>query len=362
MSFVRTALALLVAAPFFGADTIVPGGGNSLVAHEWGTFTSVTGADGGAVVWGALGGPADLPCFVHRQQVLFKNQMFTRVRMETPVVYFYSHRPITASLHVRFPAGTMTEWYPRAEAGPRELDWKKIEVLPGADPEYPAGKGDSHYYAARETDASPLRVGEEREKLLFYRGTGDFQPPALPKFTTDGKVELRGVGQGVLFENRSGKIGWRIVNGPGPVARPELTGDLSTLRSTLVDLLTEAGLYQKEARAMVETWRDSWFEEGLRVLYLVPREFVDRVLPLEIEPAPRKIERVFMGRAELLPPERHEGLAAALAIRDGDALRRYGRFLAAFGRLVTPATNERAMQYIAALEAQVALQAQSCVK
>ena len=113
---------------------------------------------------------------------------------------------------------------------------------------------------------------------------------------------------------------------------------------------------------MVETWRDSWFEEGLRVLYLVPREFVDQVLPLAIEPQPREIARVFMGRAELLPPERHEAVAAALAARDADALRSYGRFLAAFGRLAAPATNQRAMQYIAGLEAQVAQQAQSCVK
>src|SRR4051812_11052911 len=188
----RAMLVLAAAVPFYGADTIVPGTGNTLVAHEWGTFTSVTNADGSAVVWGALGGPADLPCFVIKQPTLVKAAMFTRVRMETPVVYFYSHRPATVALHVGFPAGKMTEWYPRAEYTYTTLAWPRIEVLPNAADDFPTGKGDSHYYAARETDAAALRVGDQWEKMLFYRGTGDFQPPALPKFTPDGRVELRG--------------------------------------------------------------------------------------------------------------------------------------------------------------------------
>ena len=37
---------------------------------------------------------------------------------------------------------------------------------------------------------------------------------------------------------------------------------------------------------MIETWRDSWFQEGMRIFYLVPRQTVDAVLPLKIAPAP----------------------------------------------------------------------------
>ena len=362
MPLVRAMLGFLLAAPFFGADTISPGAGNTLVAHEWGTFTTVTDAGGNAVVWGALGGPADLPCFVLRQPGMPKMAIFTRVRMETPIVYFYSHRPMTAALSVAFRSGVMTEWYPRAQSTMSTLAWPRIEVLPNTDLDFPAGKGDSHYYAARQTDSAALRIGDQQEKLLFYRGTGDFQPPARPTLTEDGRVALKGVGKGVLIENRGGKIGWRVVNGPDPVARPELTGDLPSLRATLVDMLTEAGLYQKEARAMVETWRDSWFEEGLRVLYLVPREFVDGVLPLRITPEPREIARVFMGRAELLSPDRRETLAAALISRDADTLKSYGRFLTAFARYLAPVTDQRAMQFIANQEALVAQQAGGCVE
>jgi len=37
---------------------------------------------------------------------------------------------------------------------------------------------------------------------------------------------------------------------------------------------------------MLESWKDSWFEEGSRLIYIVPRSFVDTILPLAIEPQP----------------------------------------------------------------------------
>ena len=43
--------------------------------------------------------------------------------------------------------------------------------------DFPATKGASHYFAARETESAPLRVGRQQEKFLFYRGFGDFQAP-----------------------------------------------------------------------------------------------------------------------------------------------------------------------------------------
>ena len=87
---------------------------------------------------------------------------------------------------------------------------------------------------------------------------------------------------------------------------------------------------------MMKTWNESWIEEGLRVFYLLPRAATDRILPLELTPAPRSIERVFVGRAEILTPDRvSEILVAAERFawgpRNGRAdavatLRRYSRF------------------------------------
>ena len=42
---------------------------------------------------------------------------------------------------------------------------------------------------------------------------------------------------------------------------------------------------------MIETWKDSWFEEGLRVFYVLPRLTTDEVLPLTVEPLPKEFVR-----------------------------------------------------------------------
>jgi hypothetical protein len=59
------------------------------------------------------------------------------------------------------------------------------------------------------------------------------------------------------------------------------------------------GLFPREAKAMVETWRDSWFGEGTRLFYIVSRNAIDSILPLEIDPIPVDVVRVFVGRLEL---------------------------------------------------------------
>ncbi|MGA8026992.1 MAG: hypothetical protein WB992_07590, partial [Bryobacteraceae bacterium] len=90
------------------------------------------------------------------------------------------------------------------------------------------------------------------------------------------------------------------------------------------------GLYQKEALAMVETWQDSWFEEGTRVFYIVPRPMVDSVLPLTISPEPAATVRVFVGRIELLSPWLEQSLETALAAGDIETIAKFGRFLNPF--------------------------------
>jgi hypothetical protein len=78
---------------------------------------------------------------------------------------------------------------------------------------------------------------------------------------------------------------------------------------------------------MVETWRNSWFEEGSRLFYIVPSEFVNAVLPLSIRPAPAQTTRVFVARLELVTPATERAIERALRTHDGAALSEYGRFL-----------------------------------
>ena len=90
---------------------------------------------------------------------------------------------------------------------------------------------------------------------------------------------------------------------------------------------------------MVETWRDSWFEEGTRLFYILPQAMSDAILPIEITPAPKQIARVFVGRIEVITPAMEIAVARAIDANDLRALANYGRVLTPIvNRLLTRST------------------------
>ena len=335
-----------------------------LVVHEWGTFTSIAGQQGVSVEWRPLAGASDLPTFVYNSagatsgkalrsgQPCAKCDYEALVRMETPVLYFYTDRETSVSVRVDFPKGKITEWYPRArlvhaDTNNAWIDWGRFTVVPGAEPRLPVEQGESHYYPARETDAAPLRVcgarATEFEKFLFYRGVGNFDLPVTVRLEGEkvllnnrGRSAIRNV---VVFENRRGKVGYSIrdmVGGDVSVDRPALVQTVDSLQRALEQTLMQQGLYEKEARAMLKTWRDSWFEEGLRIFYILPRSLTDTVLPVSIDPKPSDLVRVLMARTEIVTPEMERAIAQQVAnLADSSsevreqalkAIRAYGRF------------------------------------
>jgi hypothetical protein len=317
-----------------------------LTAHEWGTFTSVAGPDGQAVAWVPLRASADLPAFIeHFRDENFKCSLSETVRMETPVLYFYSPRETTVSVNVSFAKGIITEWYPHASAVERNdtdgsIRWNEVRLLPGSQAAFPSGNGDNHYYAARNTSATPLRVrapeGDQDEKFLFYRGVSSAALPIAARLTPEGKVLVQNLGTeeipGVmLIESRGGKLGYRVSGGlrdQALVDPPPLTATADSMFRDLESLLIARGLYMDEARAMVATWRTSWFEEGSRLLYIVPAQAVSAILPLAISPAPASTVRVFVGRLELVTPATERAVEQAFRAHDQPALDQYRRFLA----------------------------------
>jgi len=335
------------------ALTAVSGSGEKpLVVHEWGTFTSVSGADGKPMVWRPLQGPTDLPSFVYRpdyrrgDQANEKSRFVTTIRMETPVLYFYAGREMDVKVKVDFPNGAITEWYPRAASMKmRGIDWGTVRVRPGAPDEFPKEEAASHYYPARETDAAPIQVKSpgmtQDEKFLFYRGVGWFAPSVSVELQND-LVVVKNPGkqpvQAILFENRKGAAGFRVlgaVKDEVAVSRPELSQDKTQIMAELERTLVKQGLYEKEASAMLKTWRDSWFEEGVRVFYIVPRASVDAILPLALDPKPDEVVRVFVGRVEILTPEM-ERAALAIMKRTGEDQAALWKELEPFGRFAEP--------------------------
>jgi len=291
---------------------------DSLIVHEWGTFTTLSGADGTQHRWNPLIGPSELPRFVYgrnnQRQGNCPKCNLTLARMETPVLYFYAGREMELSVKVNFPQGTITEWYPEALATNAGIDWGRLKVIPGAPENFPIENRKSHYYPARETDAAPVRVTSDKksedERFLFYRGIGDFSLPLTIRLSGNQVIVRNTTGheipQVILFENRAGQSGWTFANSLRDevvLTRPTLGQPVESLNCRLEEMLIGQGLYKKEARAMIKTWQDSWFEEGVRVYYLVPRKVTDALLPITIRPYPQEITRVFVGRAEIITPE-----------------------------------------------------------
>jgi hypothetical protein len=324
-----------------------------VVVHEWGTFTSIAGEHGEAVQWLPQGGAADLPCFVDRYRFNIKWYLSGTVRMETPVLYFYTPREATLDVKVRFNQGVITEWYPKAfvDANPQRtggaIAWYKVHVSPAIAPDFKTESAPSHYYLARATDATPLAVGEQAERFLFYRGVGQFAPPVSAVVQPDGKTVVwtpreSAIGDVILFENHNGVVSYSVQRGAGgrlALDRPALDDETTAPKRELVALLIANGLYRKEAEAMVATWSDSWFEQGTRLFYIVPRAFVDEILPLTMTPAPAEAARVFVGRMELVTPTTRAAVARALASDDRATLATYGRFLQPIGERLLAAAS-----------------------
>jgi hypothetical protein len=335
-----------------------PPANSNLTVHEWGTFTSIAGHDGHAVEWLPLSGPVDLPNFVeHLVDAGFKGGLSGTVRMETPVLYFHASRATTLSVKVSFSKGVITEWYPQADrvepttglsnvslhqkkAQDGSIAWDSVAVNPNFRADFPRESGDSRYYAARNTSATPVRVktptGDQLERFLFYRGVSDIPLPISAILTPDGKkllvknLGLEEIPNVVWFERRGKIISYSIgrkVRGETILDASKLTGTLDSLEKGLQEMLVAQGLYADEAQAMIRTWSDSWFEEGSRLIYFVPSQFVNTILPLSIHPAPTQIVRVFVGRFELITPATEKVVQTAFELRDDVTLRKYGRFL-----------------------------------
>lgn len=353
------------------------------VAHEWGTFTSVQGADGVLLDWKPLE-TSHLPKFVYDWSKpglnrlaagplnrFVKTALVTLQRMETPVIYFYSDKELEVDVKIRFPHGFITEWYPQAPViGPStrqphpwlvtlddwarragfparfssaslaakpgvadsRIEWNDVRILPPTESEraaqlLPVEASGNHYYAARETGASLVKFkpdpwSVEYEKFLFYRGVGSFATPLHASMDgAERQIVLRNSGPNPLrhlfilkVENGRGTF-WEApglapntqsavkLDDTGTTALlPELSERMARL---LEQRLVQEGLYPREAKAMVATWRDSWIEEtGLRVLYLLPREWTDATLPIDLAPEPKELVRVMVGRAEIIAPEK----------------------------------------------------------
>ena len=129
------------------------------VVHEWGTFTTFSGSDGVFLDFRPLAANHnDLPNYVldrgyyaqNPAGLLSKSRLRGRVRMETPVTYFYTDRPRSVDVRVDFPDGLLTEFYPPVREllpaideenifdngermGNSSLNWGTVDLIPTSE-------------------------------------------------------------------------------------------------------------------------------------------------------------------------------------------------------------------------------------
>ena len=377
------------------ASPVSPGGeaqpASDLVIHEWGTFLSMSSADG-SVLDGMYHEEHALPSFVHarsRDQLRLPS-MF--LKGETPVIYFYTQRPQTVRLGVGFPKGIWTQWYPQAarvipslieqaespdRIGGGRICWyadiippalveERTKLRSGEIPTPPATRSDALWNFARDVDAAYVKSMDatkdkevpEYERFLFYRGLGEAHLPLRLDASQGGTLTLDReptLGEGIkhvfVLRVEKGRAAYRYL----PQLRPgeTVSGVIPTMdgarpaadftRKIADDLaarLVDSGLFAKEARAMVNTWSVSYFQtDGIRVLFVLPQSWTDAFIPMDVNPAPQQVVRVMVGRLELLSREREQLAEAAIeGLASPDASRRSAAFahLRDEGRYVEP--------------------------
>ena len=297
----------------------------------------------------------------YRMKGVPRRHPLVTMRLETPVIYFHLpegvDKPVEVDVRVRFLGGWLTEFWPDAKAkapglknNPRfselgpdtvgSLHWPRLRV--GAAGKFPP-TDEPVWTTPRKVDSDAVvtQAGES-EQYIFYRGVARQRAPLRVVTVNDGRAyDLRANFAGVPCDEKTevpalwlteiradGKAAYREIGALSvtqdeerSLARIEAefaednfdAESLRRLKQRMHAALCEDGLYADEATAMLETWNRAYFESpGRRLFYLVPRTWTDHILPLEISEVDA-IERVLMGRIELVTDEQRRVLAEIAA-------------------------------------------------
>jgi hypothetical protein len=291
------------------------------------------------------------------------------MRMETPIIYFHpaagTKLPLTLDVGVRFQRGWISEWFPHAfndspgfKPDPNEtfagklsretvgeIRWEGLQV--GVEATLPETK-EHVWLAPRQVPAATVINREgEAERYLFYRGVANLEAPMRVVRGADQRLELSPNYAGLdlcsakealniqslwLADIRpDGRTAFREVapvdlaahkSSPPPRVSAKFDEKDYTLRSELRASMRRAiitaGLYEAEADALLNTWEASYFKSpGLRLFFLTPRAWTDAILPMSISQA-ADVERVMIGRIELVSPEQRDLLAKIAATPAAD--------------------------------------------
>jgi len=308
-----------------------------LTVHEWGTFTSLHGSHGG-ILSGLYFEEEQLPPFVYHfpgfspDSAIQLNGYFpcknVTVKMETPVLYFYSDIERHFQLNVNFPHGVISEWYPNRSGGDiapsgdtldlntehvGEISWDATVLEKNTENQLTEiSNTTAKWEAARQTDANlVMNQSGEVEKYLFYRGIANFSLPLELYFSDSTQLIVRNNSASdisfMYIYDHMINDGVRIW-GIGPIRSEEtkvfaMPGSYNSNQDNapFQKALVGAGLNDKEALALLTTWSEGYFQTiGFKVFWIMPRKITDQTIPLTMNPTPDTLQRVMVGKTEIL--------------------------------------------------------------
>jgi hypothetical protein len=349
---VLAALTLLAAGP---ARAQQPAAVKGLVVHEWGVFrvhedVQMANADVRAE-WD------DLPGFVygHIQGRQVPQHWGALEIRKKPVLFFHAAEPVQVRLRIDFPGGMPGVWWPATVSPTVEgnqpkpqvgssLEWDlAIKKAPegwrpkAAEP--PAVVKGHWVERLRKVEAdevfarySPNPLDVERERFVYYDGlfpqgkwvqvkveqgrvglTSRVKHPLFDVTVVDHRVEGK-VRVGRLDRLDAGQEVRAVAFTDADAGR--FVADASTL---LVRQLTAAGLFEDEARSLVDVRRQDLFERpGLHLFYRLPQEEYERRMPLTLTPRAEKVVRVGLVMQPHLEPDLSQRVRALVRQLDSD--------------------------------------------
>ncbi len=298
------------------------------VVHEWGVFRVNENVDYANAELRAEWD--DLPEFVygHIKGRLVPQHWESFEIRRRPIVFFHATEPLTARMQIDFPGGLAGVWWPATEQSvvfanqkqPKAgstLVWNLgIKQLPqGWRPKQPnpPAISDKHWIARiRQVKSdevfakySPNFLDVEREKFVYYDGIFP-QGKWLKIDVAKDRVALTSRVKHPVFDvtvvdRRGEKV--RV----GRIAKLDAGETVKDVKFTEVDAsrfsseaadvllkqLVGAGLFEDEAKSLVDLWKKEMFETpGLNLFYRLPQEEYQARLPMSLTPKPESLVRV----------------------------------------------------------------------
>jgi len=302
---------------------------NDFIMHEWGSLNVIQGSDQ-AIIGGLVDDQSDLPEFVHVWEKNPKKVYPAPLIIEKPIIYFYTNQVKRISVKVECPKGIVTQWWPAAsDYAPNPSKNGNIAALTGGmvtwndlflRPQENIDNSflmntDNHLWwpVARNTDSAIISNAEGiSEKFLFYRGISDYSPSLKANyendkwsFNSDKDKSFKNVMTIHVSKDKNASIKYYPSLILNDISEPTSIDTPAEAATILQSTLESAGLYTKEAKGMVEIWKDTLFSTpGTRFIYFMKDETLEEMLPLTINPTPTEIKRIMLVRVEMLNKER----------------------------------------------------------